>query len=413
MAILVESIIQALKNLGGQGTLKEIYSEVTRVSKNKTWPNKVKQTIDNYSSDSKNYKNDDDYFYRVKTGVWGLKNWAGIESDRLIPSSGIVKTKSYKKYLVSESFETVSNYLKTIKEYRDFSDPDSDTWVEYIQEIFHILGFSTNKQDSRLILLNNLDGNNAPKVIVAYSLPGENWDDVVPGLSWEVYLRFAAKYHQIEWGILTNGLQLKIINYGSPKDDPPFFWPDLDGIINIQNQEVFFSIYKVLSYIRSIDTQHETQKMISQEPQIRQDYKVNNKQGISSDQFVKLVLAQRFGAGFKKLGRYRYMFESGSQIVYFRNYNKEANVLWYRVNGKERNLLASSKKEVWLCLTYPPDKIAYIFPFGKIEEQSTKADWERDELEINIRLDRSWWQQLKWDISEFYYKPKKSEEKWE
>lgn len=123
--------------------------------------------------------------------------------------------------------------------------------------------------------------------------------------------------------------------------------------------------------------------------------------GISSQQFVEMILDRHFGGGFRKVGRYRYMFESDSQIVYFRNYNKEAEILWYRVNGTERGLLSSSRKDVWLCLTYPPDRTAFLIPFDTIEEQAVRVGWKRDELEINVNIDRSWWNQLNWDIESY------------
>ena len=251
MATWVEDIIQALTNLGGQATLSKIYEEVKQIREEPlpvSWKASVRERIEAHSSDSKNFRGKD-YFRKIKKGTWALKKEA--ETRPSPPRKKQAKNQKYKKFSTPESVETISNYLKTIKEYRDYTDPKSASWLEYIREIFHIIGFSTEIQDSRLIFLKDLSGNDAPKAVVIYSFPNENYNEILQGLNWESYLLFAANYYNVEWGILTNGLKLKVISYGNHKDDSPFFWSDLDGIIRNQNQEAFFSIYKVFSYLKN------------------------------------------------------------------------------------------------------------------------------------------------------------------
>src|SRR5260370_29536020 len=116
-------------------------------------------------------------------------------------------------YLPPESFEEISNILRTIKQYRDYQQPDSPSWKEYVKELFYILGFSTEDINPRLIALNVMGSNHTPKAIVGFVHSGENFEDIVPGLPWESYVFMAANYYKILWGSLKHCLQLVINHY--------------------------------------------------------------------------------------------------------------------------------------------------------------------------------------------------------
>ena len=51
-------------------------------------------------------------------------------------------------------------------------------------------------------------------------------------------------------GTLTNGLQLKVINYQNHDDQKTSFWSDFDGIIKCEKSDSFFTIYKIFSTIK-------------------------------------------------------------------------------------------------------------------------------------------------------------------
>ncbi len=409
MATYVEDIIQALKNLGGQAKLEQIYDEVKRirtVPQTKNWKFNISGIIGNHCSDSTRFQGKD-YFRRVDSGIYALRNQDGVSLTQ--PVQSIKNARKPYKFSIPESFETVSNILRTIKEYRDYYDPASTEWIEYIREFFHVMGFSTEELDSRHIFLKDMGVNNTPKAIVGIILPGENFEEIGPGINWETHLLFAANYYHVEWGILINGLQLKVFNFGEQKDQSPHFWPDLDGIIEHEKLDSFFTIYKVFSFIKGYrkgsdrrqDTRSKT-KVIPQKPDRGIKFPNGSTQVDSVQQFVQRVLKQRFGDGFSKGGR-GYMFESNSEIVYFQNSNVDKDQFWYRVLKNARQFLASSKKQTWLCLTNIPKKIVYIFLMKAVEAQAKYSGWKRDELEITIYPQRSWWHQLEWDIEEYRY----------
>jgi hypothetical protein len=158
--------------------------------------------------------------------------------------------------------------------------------------------------------------------------------------------------------------------------------------------------------LRRLLLQKASAPVASTKPPILSNKAYRNTQEISSEEFVKKVLGQRFGSGFSKVGRYVYMFESRAELVYFQNFNKIQDELWFRINYKERQFLATSPKQAWLCLTYPPGKIAFIFPVKAIEEQAKRSGWKREELEISIYHQRARWVQFNWDIRQFRFEVK-------
>lgn len=125
----------------------------------------------------------------------------------------------------------------------------------------------------------------------------------------------------------------------------------------------------------------------------------------NSLEFVQLVLQRHFGGNFRTVGRYQMMFESTEQLVYFENYNKVTDDLWYRISQEPWQKLSTSSKKAWLCLTYPPGKIAYIIPIKDINDKVRQFHWSRPNLEINIYplspAYKTHWHQFEWDIQAY------------
>ena len=82
----VEMIVEALRNIGGQGHYSVIYEEYRRVFvkyygcdpevRNKAWKASVRGVIERHSSDSKCYEGGRDLFVHIgddMSGMWGLR----------------------------------------------------------------------------------------------------------------------------------------------------------------------------------------------------------------------------------------------------------------------------------------------------------------------------------------------------
>ena len=75
----LDAIIMALKNLGGTGKYKDIYKEYSKITNRQLTDGikaGIRKTIEDYSSDSQNFKGID-IFYSVEglgKGIWGIRD---------------------------------------------------------------------------------------------------------------------------------------------------------------------------------------------------------------------------------------------------------------------------------------------------------------------------------------------------
>ena len=271
MATWVEDIVQALKNLGGQAHRKDILEEIQRIRKEPLPLHAIesmRERIEAYSSDSKHFRGKD-LFKKMGNGVWALRDQE--TATQSVPRAPKQKDTVPQNFLPPESFEEIANILTTIKQYRDYQHPDSSTWKEYVDEFFHILGFSTDEKNQRLMTLSLMGTNHTPKAIVCYIKPGENFEQITPGLEWESYLFYAAKFHQVEWGVLTDGLQLNVVHFKDQDNMQPSYWPDLDGIVCQEKLDTFCTVYKVFSFIKGYDGKPTGQGHNKKSPQGQKD----------------------------------------------------------------------------------------------------------------------------------------------
>lgn len=79
MATQLETIISAMRNLGGKANYSELYEEYERICGTVLSPGQkagIRKCIEDHSSDSLNYKGKDNCFYSVDgigNGTWGLR----------------------------------------------------------------------------------------------------------------------------------------------------------------------------------------------------------------------------------------------------------------------------------------------------------------------------------------------------
>lgn len=182
-----------------------------------------------------------------------------MTDKELIEDTGLFIGQNIFEFSLEESFESITNLYQTIKEYREFTDPDQDSWFDYIHQIFHIFGFNTEKVAPRLISLKEMGASDTLKALVCIIGPKEDFDQIIYGLGWESYLFYAAKYHQVAWVILTNGLEFKVLNFGENVDHQKYFKCELDAIIKNDQTDSFFTLYKIFSVINQ-DSESEKQR---------------------------------------------------------------------------------------------------------------------------------------------------------
>ena len=148
-----------------------------------------------------------------------------------------------------DSYETIRNLLETISEYREYAQPNSTSWEKYILDVYHILGFNTKIETQRLISLSEMGGTRSRRAIVILIKQDESFNDIVPGLEWPTFLFFALHFFQVDWGILTDGLQFRIFNRNNNLKKI-YLHGNLEEILRENDFDSFFIFCNVISLIR-------------------------------------------------------------------------------------------------------------------------------------------------------------------
>ncbi len=185
--------------------------------------------------------------------------------QQFIVDRGLFSGKTL-SFPMKESYDMVQNILRTIKEYRDYAYPGSPSWEEYILELFHLMGFDTKKLNQRTILLGSLGTRDADKAIAGIAMPGESLDAITPWLDWATFLSYPAKIHNVEWGILTDGKNIKIIQFSRKDYGENYFHVNLEAIIQGERLDSFFILFKVFLHIKGQPFLAATTKVHQPEP---------------------------------------------------------------------------------------------------------------------------------------------------
>jgi hypothetical protein len=134
----------------------------------------------------------------------------------------------------------------------------------------------------------------------------------------------------------------------------------------------------------------------------RKDLKTAKASQYPLEDFIDWVLKNIFSERFIKCPPYRTMYESESQIIYFQNLNKgESNNLWFRLRSKQLQVMRSSCKKAYICLTIPADEYGYLIPLNEVDSHVSSANWPRSYLEVNIDPSDNRWRELEWKLDEY------------
>lgn len=117
-----------------------------------------------------------------------------------------------------------------------------------------------------------------------------------------------------------------------------------------------------------------------------------------SDEFVKKIISQHynFSGVPRKVGRYQYMFNLNGNLVYFQNFSKPTNNLWYRLKSSAIEELKNKNSEI--VFTYSVDGIFYPINVSELQQKLEKSNWSREDIEVNIDPDNDYWRELNWRL---------------
>jgi predicted transport protein len=150
---------------------------------------------------------------------------------------------------LSETSEYLHNLLQEFKKFRYYVNPGTLSWERYILTLFQHLGFAVRIDSQGLLILSDINNIALPKAIVGLAKPGVNFHEIAPGLNWASHLFFAANCYKVDWGIITDGSQMNILNFKKEDYHLYNFMINIDGIIENQNEDSFQKFFQVFSII--------------------------------------------------------------------------------------------------------------------------------------------------------------------
>ena len=147
-----------------------------------------------------------------------------------------------------DSFETINNMKFTIREYREYAQPNPLSWDNYILDVFNIFGFNTETETNGFLSLKEMGGKRSRRAVVQLVKQDENFNDIYTGKYWLVWLNLLL--HKVDWVILTDGLKFKIFNHNLKNWYEIFLYGSLDELISDESIEGFYALCNIMSLIR-------------------------------------------------------------------------------------------------------------------------------------------------------------------
>ena len=169
--------------------------------------------------------------------------------DKLIISSGSFE-KSEQLYISSESLIRSRNLLSTLREYRQFVQPEQIEWKNYTQDFFHVLNINLDSIFSNIYLASKTGSKNSNFAILAIIPPEESYQEIYPGITWQKFLFYIANSHNVRYGIVTNGLELKIFDFNKEDFVDSFFNIKIDRVIQDKFEDSFQEFINILDRIK-------------------------------------------------------------------------------------------------------------------------------------------------------------------
>lgn len=127
---------------------------------------------------------------------------------------------------------------------------------------------------------------------------------------------------------------------------------------------------------------------------------IKSQQGgiMQSNEFVKKIISKHYNySGVpSKVGRYQYMFNLDGKFVYFQNFSKPTNNLWYRLKSSAIEELKDKNSEI--IFTYSVDGIYYPINISELQAKLDEINWSREDVEVNIDPDNDYWRELNWRL---------------
>jgi hypothetical protein len=302
-----------------------------------------------------------------------------MENHRYLINNGLLNQHTLRNIKVNDSYDTIINLLTTVKEYREYANPNSESWIDYIFELFHLMGFNTRLHNQRIILLSEMGQSKASEILVGISLPDEDLTRIVPWLNWIDLLSLTANSMEINCGIMTNGFEIKIFDFSLDNFKEKYYWANIEKIVKHSIDESFYSLYKVLTHLKKrIDKPHvvghksrSKNNLSSEQKKIRKKYydKQVGKENDFEPKNQAHISLLRIIDLYKEMTNNRTSFDQASEII-AKKYGVLSATLrqniatLLHVNGEKFTALINNKQDfiahLKFCFPKEIDNIDYL-----------------------------------------------------
>lgn len=200
-------------------------------------------------------------------------------TQKYISDYGLLNNIQKKRNINDISSEILENLLKTIKDYRIFAKPGTQSWDAYVLEIFHLFGFSSQRIEFDLISLSDMQCDGPTLALLFYVKPQKKPIDY-SNLMLDENITSIVNDKMANWLVQTNGFIIKIQDLNFKENQNGYMLINLEAILNDQRSDSFFYVKQVFDHILT--------------------YQDINKKHISEIDFSKKIDLETYSGQYKK-----------------------------------------------------------------------------------------------------------------
>lgn len=140
--------------------------------------------------------------------------------------------------------------LYVLQDYREYTGIDESNWIEYVLQIFHVLGFETAEVEKDNYRLSSIGDGKNQKAIALVLSPSVRKSRFANDFQIEAELGKSLRKYNSIWGIFCDGLELQVYKQNHRVINLSGRWGNLDEIITDHHVETFLRLLGIMELIR-------------------------------------------------------------------------------------------------------------------------------------------------------------------
>ena len=154
--------------------------------------------------------------------------------------------------------EEINVSLQVLREFREYAHTDDlESWESsYVREVFSALGFTIQKEGGCIYRLSDISSPESQLSVCVILGLDEDLNNTSMGRNWMEKTIRALREHYLEWGLLTNGKQWRILHQDEPQPYETYLEMDLESILNNQAKDAY-RIFHQFMKAQNLKSDHE------------------------------------------------------------------------------------------------------------------------------------------------------------